>query len=181
MQSRTALHPHLRAHFPKVRAIAEAMARKQARHGGSYDDLVAEAMLGVVEASARYSPEHGASLTTFAWMRMQGRVRDHGRKERAHHVERTDLFDAPLEAAPRTSERLRNAIDVHNLVADATPNLDTDQRVVLREVHLGGETLARVSERMGWSPQQGTRRNRALLARLRQTARGADLRAHAVP
>lgn len=178
MQSRSALHPHLREHLPKVRAIAEAMARKQARQSGSYDDLVAEAMLGVVEASARYSPEHGACLTTFAWMRMQGRVRDHGRKERAHHADRAELFDAPLEGAPRMSERLRNAIDVHNLVADAAPNLDTDQRVVLREVHLGGETLARVSERMGWSSQQGTRRNRALLAQLRRTARGADLCAH---
>lgn len=177
MQSQSAPHPHLRKHLPKVRAIAEAMARKQARRGGNYDDLVAEAMLGVVEASARYTPAHGASLTTFAWMRMQGRVRDHGRRERAHNADRAELFDAPLDSAPRTSERLRNAIDVHNLVADAAPNLDTDQRVVLREVHLGGETLARVSERMGWSPQQGTRRNRALLAKLRQTARGADLRA----
>lgn len=57
----------VRAHLPLV----HAMARQYRSHGCALDDLVGEAMLGLVKGARNFDPERGASLAAYAalWIR----------------------------------------------------------------------------------------------------------------
>lgn len=156
--------------------LAWAMAGKRSPQQHVREDIHAEAILGLVEAAERFDANHGASLTTFAWLRMLGRVRDH--QEQATRIRRTRATFA--QTPPTTtsiSAPLRARVDMARVVASLSEAMPADERVVFDECLLAGRTVADVGRERGWSTQQAHRRNQSLLNRLRaagQAAMGDD-------
>ncbi|MEY3011493.1 MAG: hypothetical protein RIT45_228 [Pseudomonadota bacterium] len=167
-------HAALLAELENTRRFARKLVRDHHGSGADFDDLEAEAILGAVEASSRYDASRGAGLATYAWLRMRGRIVEAQRRTRRETALATELLERPLEAGGMRSDRLRDAIDAEALVRRVEPELRTDERIVLQEVHLRGRGLHEVGRERGWSPQQSARRNRALLARLRADVVGRD-------
>ncbi len=55
----------------KTIAFVHSVARKYAKYCNSYDDLVQEGLLGVLEAQTRYDPSKGTQFSSYAlfWIR----------------------------------------------------------------------------------------------------------------
>src|SRR5215469_12746161 len=54
-----------------LRLVAKIARQLDRTHGRSFDDLVQEGCLGLIEAIRRFDPAHGARLSTYAgfWIR----------------------------------------------------------------------------------------------------------------
>ncbi len=166
----TQRHAALLADLDNTRSFARKLVRDHRAGHWEFDDLEAEAILGAVEASSRFDPSRGAGIATFAWLRMRGRIVEAKKRMRRETAITRDLLDRPLEPTGMRSDRLRDAIDAEALVQRVAPDLQTDERIVLQEVHVRGRGLTEVGRERGWSPQQASRRNRALIAHLRANA-----------
>ena len=49
--------------------------------GADYEDLVSQGLLGLIDAVDRYSPQHGAQFSTYAVLRIRGKVLDYLRSQ----------------------------------------------------------------------------------------------------
>ena len=85
----------MRSHLPLVRA----MARRYARRGGEFDDLVQAGSVGLVKASTRFDPSRGVAFATFVAPAVEGEIRRHLR-------ERSNGVRIPRETL-RMSDELR--------------------------------------------------------------------------
>ena len=63
----------IECHLPLVRALA----RRYARGGEPYDDLVQEGCLGLIAAVDRWDPDRGPSFEAYAVPTIQGAIRHH--------------------------------------------------------------------------------------------------------
>jgi RNA polymerase sigma factor for flagellar operon FliA len=63
-------------HLPYARAVAAGLYGKHVNHEAGFDEYMQWATLGLIEALDRYDPGRGAQFTTYAYMRIQGAVRD---------------------------------------------------------------------------------------------------------
>jgi RNA polymerase sigma-32 factor len=59
--------------------MAYKVARKHIRRGVEFDDLVSEAVIGIIKAASRYDATRGASFTTFARQWMISQCQEHVR------------------------------------------------------------------------------------------------------
>ena len=59
--------------------MAYKVARKHLRRGIEFDDLVSEAVVGIIKAASRYDATRGASFTTFARQWMVSQCQEHVR------------------------------------------------------------------------------------------------------
>lgn len=49
--------------------------------GSDYEDLVSQGLLGLIDAVDRYSPQHGAQFSTYAILRIRGKILDYLRSQ----------------------------------------------------------------------------------------------------
>lgn len=49
--------------------------------GADYEDLVSQGLLGLIDAVDRYSPQHGAQFSTYAVLRIRGKILDYLRSQ----------------------------------------------------------------------------------------------------
>ncbi|WP_054520580.1 sigma-70 family RNA polymerase sigma factor [Thermanaerothrix daxensis] len=49
--------------------------------GADYEDLVSQGLLGLIDAIDRYSPQHGAQFSTYAVLRIRGKILDYLRSQ----------------------------------------------------------------------------------------------------
>lgn len=63
-------------HLPYARAVAAGLYGKHVNHEAEFDEYMQWATLGLIEALDRYDPERGAQFTTYAFVRIQGAIRD---------------------------------------------------------------------------------------------------------
>ncbi|WP_419688234.1 sigma-70 family RNA polymerase sigma factor [Burkholderia theae] len=63
-------------HLPYARAVAAGLYGKHVNHEAEFDEYMQWATLGLIEALDRYDPGRGAQFTTYAFVRIQGAIRD---------------------------------------------------------------------------------------------------------
>jgi RNA polymerase sigma factor for flagellar operon FliA len=63
-------------HLPYARAVAAGLYGKHVNHEAEFDEYMQWATLGLIEALDRYDPGRGAQFTTYAYVRIQGAIRD---------------------------------------------------------------------------------------------------------
>ncbi len=66
-------------HIPLVHYILGRLGLSQAM-GRDYEDAASQGLLGLIEALDRFDPQHGAQFTTYATLRIRGKVIDHLRE-----------------------------------------------------------------------------------------------------
>lgn len=69
-----------------VRVVAKRLlARLSSAHGVGLDELVSWGHKGLIEAAVRFDSHEGGSFARFAWLRVEGAMRDGLRGERRYH------------------------------------------------------------------------------------------------
>lgn len=128
-------------------------------------DLLGAANLAWAESVQRWNPTR-ASLSTYAWRRMHGRVRDCLRSERRfRRVQlRLQVFIEERSLVPAWTEplALRQAIDA------TRPAMSQTEQIVLRRVYGEGSTILQAAEECGASASSVERAHQRLLERLRR-------------
>lgn len=179
--------------FHENLALARACAHKMRSRHESFDDVHADALIGLWQASEKYDPQRGASFGTFAWPRISGAIND-GRRERdflsrsqrkAGTVETPVSMEAVLTEsgmtladvlADPTSEddpfaddeaRWGRHVWLMRLIGDLP---DDDRYVVTRR--LDGLNLAEIGDEMGVTESRVCQLHDRAVGRLRQLARG---------
>lgn len=155
-------------------SLAMAATRRSAALGNSRGladgcDLLGAANLAWAESVQRWNPTR-ASLSTYAWRRMHGRVRDCLRGERRYRRSQLRLQVSLEEPSfvPAWTEplALRQAIDA------TRPAMSQTEQIVLRRVYGDGGTLLQAAEECGSSIHSVERAHQRLLERLRQAVAG---------
>lgn len=128
-------------------------------------DLLGAANLAWAESVQRWNPTR-ASLSTYAWRRMHGRVRDCLRGERRYRRIQVRLQASIEEASfmPAWTEplALRQAIEA------TRPAMSQTEQIVLRRVYGEGSTILQAAEECGASASSVERAHQRLLERLRR-------------
>lgn len=128
-------------------------------------DLLGAANLAWAESVQRWNPTR-ASLSTYAWRRMHGRVRDCLRSERRYRRVQLRLQASIEEASfvPAWTEplALRQAIEA------TRPAMSQTEQIVLRRVYGEGSTILQAAEECGASASSVERAHQRLLERLRR-------------
>lgn len=81
---------------PLVQNLAGRFERQHGLPPHLHEEVVAEALFGLVEARSRYCPSKGASFSTFMWRRVTGRMRDFVRWEMRIAGRETPLLEQPV-------------------------------------------------------------------------------------
>jgi len=160
------------------RAIAIAIACETTRDPDVRQDMIAEAMTGLVEAASRYRPIGDGRLTTYAYARMRGRVLDALRREARHARWRGPTARSrqirpatgadPVAKVDTNRIRARMALDEVMAAAKNPPN--TQEQLVLDAIYSEGQSLSAVAKRTGWSYAATRRRHERALNKLRRHA-----------
>jgi RNA polymerase sigma factor for flagellar operon FliA len=66
-------------HIPLVHYVLGRLGLSQSM-GRDYEDAASQGLLGLIEALDRFDPKHGAQFTTYATLRIRGKVIDHLRE-----------------------------------------------------------------------------------------------------
>ncbi|MBN1622031.1 MAG: sigma-70 family RNA polymerase sigma factor [Endomicrobiales bacterium] len=83
--------------------LVKAVARKYARYGVLFDDLVQEGMLGVIEAKERYHDSKKAKPTTYATYWIKKKIIDYIQKENSINVSDINEFENNLSYSDAAS------------------------------------------------------------------------------
>ena len=75
----------------KTISFVHSVARKYAKYCNSYDDLVQEGLLGVLEAQSKYDPEKGTQFSSYALFWIRKRILKYLDKEIAFSGSSTEL------------------------------------------------------------------------------------------
>lgn len=128
-------------------------------------DLLGAANLAWAESAQRWQP-HRASLSTYAWWRMNGRVRDCLRSERRHRRLQRQLIDHGQQAwiTPAWTEPLA----LRQAIAATEPAMSEAEQLILRRVYQQGSTLQAVAVECATSADRIERAHQRLLERLRE-------------
>jgi RNA polymerase sigma factor (sigma-70 family) len=146
-------------------AIWQSAGPRNCRGLADSCDLLGAANLAWAESVQRWNPTR-ASLSTYAWRRMHGRVRDCLRTERRHRRVQLRLqvaLEEPIFVPAWTEPlALRQAIDA------TRPAMSPTEQIVLRRVYGDGGTLLQAAEECGSSIHSIDRAHQRLLERLRR-------------
>jgi RNA polymerase sigma factor (sigma-70 family) len=130
------------------------------------DDLVSEALLGLVQAGISYSPAGGASFSTWIVMRITGQMRDYlDRKDmRLHYRDSLDGVDPEVSGQHTLpTEELRALLE---RVMDC---LDTRSRRIIRMFYMEDMSVPEIAQLFGLSQPRVWQIRRAALAHLRKS------------
>ncbi len=165
---RTSYSAHL-----AIAAIRRAVGNPYDQRLSDPGDLRGAADLGWCECVQRWQSDR-ASLGTFAWPRMNGRVRDlqraerHQRRVNKHYAE--ELQTAPHSSSPSWTEPLSLRQAIEHSRQEMTPA----EQAVLHRVYRQGGTLIEAAKDCSVSEDAVHRAHRRLLARLRAAAGVAE-------
>lgn len=171
-------HRELTPELAHAQRMARYVARSPGRGRGDLrDDLHSTAMLAYFETRQRHDERRGVPPVAHAYLRMRGSVLDLLAAEQRERYLTSSGTDAETTL---NTERVRARVTVERLLQATAPEITGDEHLVLREVYLGGRTLADVGDGQGWSRSQTIRRNQSLIDRLRRAAGVETVRSRAV-
>jgi RNA polymerase sigma-B factor len=153
-------------HLPLV----EAIARRYAARGESFDDLVQSGSIGLIKAVDRFDPHRGPPLAAFATPLIEGEIRHALRTRRR----RTAREAAVLLEARDDGDDEQERTEARLLVKRGWPALSDRERRLLELRYFRDLTQAQIADRVGLSQAQVSRLLRAALDRLRAEL-GADV------
>jgi len=120
----------LSEYLPMVRRMAWSIAHRVPDFV-SVDDLNSEGLMGLVEAMQRYDEKRGASFSTFAFLRVKGRMAEHVRRECRHAslIPRVPVPPLPPQLSPPEHQAAVRETVEHML--DGIANLPWRSRVLM--------------------------------------------------
>ena len=132
-------------------------------------DLRGAADLGWSECVQRWQSDR-ASLSTYAWPRMGGRVRDLQRNQR-RHLQLTALYADELRTvATSTAPSWTEPLSLRQAIAHCREQMTPAERSILQRVYHQDGTLVEAAADCGESNDAIHRAHRRLLSRLRAAA-----------
>lgn len=136
--------------------LAYSIVRKRFPSSPFHDDLIQEALLGIMEAARRFDPERGCRFSTYATWRIRAKLSEHHRRRRVRlKVDGASSFDdpdGPLEPIdPNAVQPFEVAADqeafeldadrLHNALAGLQPR---ERDILWRRAR--GETLKMIGD-----------------------------------
>jgi RNA polymerase primary sigma factor len=149
----------IRSSLEKYVPMAKSIAKKYVNSNLSYDDLVQEGLLGLLEAEDKYNFQKGTKYSTFAYTVMKNRILTYCTKEQKA---RRNLY--PLDEK-RKNEPRRKAESINLFyMPNEMPEME---RKVLRHIYKEGKTLKEASGLLGIRRERAAQLKKLALRRLK--------------
>jgi RNA polymerase sporulation-specific sigma factor len=135
--------------------MAKSIARRYMQPALSYDDLVQEGLLALIEAEDKYNPKKKAKHSTFVYAVMKNRILSYLNKEKKNHYNTYPLDEKITE----DFKRARKGSSFN--IPDDIPKMEKE---VLSLMYKQGKTLKEISVHFGISREK-TRQLKSLALR----------------
>lgn len=120
--------------------LTKSVAKKYAKYGVPFDDLVQEGMLGVIEAKTRFNKNRRTKFTTYATYWIKKKIIDYIQKEKAIKVVDISEYENDISYA----ETVLTEKEIH--ISEALP--ETERQILDLFINKR-KTLNEIAEYMG--------------------------------
>ncbi len=144
------------------------------------DDLVQEAMLGMLDAAKKYDPARRNTFRSYVTIKMCGRIISYVRKE-FHHVVEIDSLDEIVEAgildiydeikSEENNEheeiRLNRKLDNFKIIDSVMPMLSEEEKSIVKMIYVKGMSYRLVGKALGRSKSSVWKRHQGIIEKVR--------------
>ncbi|MCD4650891.1 MAG: sigma-70 family RNA polymerase sigma factor [Candidatus Cloacimonetes bacterium] len=147
----------------KIMAIVHSVARRYAKYCDSYDDLVQEGLLGVLEAKSRFQSDKGTQFSTYAMFWIKKRILAYLKLETTFSNSTTEL-NTDLLADEEIPE---NEPVEHLSISDFPENMTGEEITILKYMYEKNMTLSDIARKMNQRREKIRQKYKKAMRKLR--------------